>query len=116
MESQHHGLGGAGAVELAKAVIAACDQPSDFKFLYPLDLSIKVGVLKEGGRGGERRRESVCVCVVCLCVYVCHVRERACGVGRVVCGRREVTLAIGEGFAGMARGLLRFLLAAHSLC
>ncbi len=33
--------GGAGAVELAKAVIEAAEKPSDFQFLYPLDLSIK---------------------------------------------------------------------------
>jgi formyltetrahydrofolate synthetase len=28
-------------VELGKAVMAACEKPSDFKFLYPLDISIK---------------------------------------------------------------------------
>jgi formyltetrahydrofolate synthetase len=28
-------------VELAEAVVDACEQPSDFNFLYPLDLSIK---------------------------------------------------------------------------
>ena len=39
--SNHWAEGGAGAVELGKAVIAACQQPSDFKFLYPLDISIK---------------------------------------------------------------------------
>jgi methylenetetrahydrofolate dehydrogenase (NADP+)/methenyltetrahydrofolate cyclohydrolase/formyltetrahydrofolate synthetase len=33
--------GGAGAVELAKAVIKAAEKPSKFEFLYPLDLSIK---------------------------------------------------------------------------
>ncbi len=39
--SSHHPDGGDGAVELAKAVVAAADSPSDFKFLYPLDRSIK---------------------------------------------------------------------------
>ncbi len=39
--SNHWAEGGAGAVELGKAVIAACQKPSDFKFLYPLDISIK---------------------------------------------------------------------------
>ena len=39
--SEHHGKGGAGAVDLANAVVAACEQPSDFKFLYDLDMSIK---------------------------------------------------------------------------
>jgi formyltetrahydrofolate synthetase len=39
--TNHWEEGGAGAVELAKAVIKAADEPSNFKFLYPLDLSIK---------------------------------------------------------------------------
>jgi formate--tetrahydrofolate ligase len=33
--------GGNGAAELAEAVIKACEAQSDFKFLYPLDISIK---------------------------------------------------------------------------
>jgi len=33
--------GGKGAVALAKAVVNACGKPSKFKFLYPLELSIK---------------------------------------------------------------------------
>jgi methylenetetrahydrofolate dehydrogenase (NADP+)/methenyltetrahydrofolate cyclohydrolase/formyltetrahydrofolate synthetase len=33
--------GGAGGVELAKAVMAACEKPSNFRFLYPDDYSIK---------------------------------------------------------------------------
>jgi formyltetrahydrofolate synthetase len=37
----HWEEGGAGAVALAKAVIAACAKPTDFKFLYPLDWDIK---------------------------------------------------------------------------
>jgi formyltetrahydrofolate synthetase len=39
--SNHWAEGGAGAVELANAVVAACKQPSKFKFLYPLEMSIK---------------------------------------------------------------------------
>lgn len=39
--STHHADGGAGAVELAHAVIEACEQPSHFQFLYPLDIPIK---------------------------------------------------------------------------
>jgi len=39
--SAHWAEGEEGAVELAEAVVAACDKPSDFKFLYPLDMSIK---------------------------------------------------------------------------
>ncbi|MDD3718040.1 MAG: formate--tetrahydrofolate ligase [Actinomycetota bacterium] len=33
--------GGEGGQEAAEAVVAACDQPKDFKFLYPLEASIK---------------------------------------------------------------------------
>src|SRR5689334_10170634 len=39
--SNHWAEGGAGAVDLAKAVVAACDKPRKFKFLYPLEMSIK---------------------------------------------------------------------------
>lgn len=39
--TRHHALGGAGAVDLARAVMAACEQPVDFKFLYDVDLPIK---------------------------------------------------------------------------
>jgi len=37
----HWANGGEGAAKLAEAVIAACEKPSKFKFLYPLDWSIK---------------------------------------------------------------------------
>jgi len=33
--------GGEGGKELAQAVVDACEKPTDFKFLYPLDISIK---------------------------------------------------------------------------
>ncbi len=39
--SNHWAEGGKGSVELGKAVMAACEKPSNFKFLYPLDISIK---------------------------------------------------------------------------
>ncbi len=39
--SNHWAEGGQGSVDLGKAVMAACEKPSDFKFLYPLDISIK---------------------------------------------------------------------------
>jgi formyltetrahydrofolate synthetase len=56
--SNHWAQGGAGAVDLGKAVIAACEKPSDFHFLYPLDLSIKDKIEKivremYGGGGVE---------------------------------------------------------------
>jgi len=37
----HWANGGEGAAKLAEAVVAACEKPSNFKFLYPLDWSIK---------------------------------------------------------------------------
>ena len=39
--SDHWANGGAGATDLGRAVIAACEQPSDFRYLYPLELTIK---------------------------------------------------------------------------
>ncbi len=39
--STHWMDGGAGAVKLAEAVIKAAEKPSEFRFLYPLELSIK---------------------------------------------------------------------------
>lgn len=39
--SRHWMEGGQGAIPLAEAVVKACDKPSNFQFLYPLDLSIK---------------------------------------------------------------------------
>ena len=39
--ADHWAEGGAGAVALAKAVIAACQKPADFRFLYPLEWDIK---------------------------------------------------------------------------
>ncbi|NBB95969.1 MAG: formate--tetrahydrofolate ligase [Planctomycetes bacterium] len=38
--SNHWAEGGAGAAALAEAVVAACDQPTDFQLLYPDELSI----------------------------------------------------------------------------
>ncbi|GAC1533057.1 MAG: formate--tetrahydrofolate ligase [Vulcanimicrobiaceae bacterium] len=39
--STHFGDGGAGATDLARAVIAACDEPSSFHFLYPDDATLR---------------------------------------------------------------------------
>ncbi len=39
--ARHWGEGGLGAVDLAKAVVAAAEKPASFKFLYPLEKSIK---------------------------------------------------------------------------
>ena len=41
VESRHWMDGGKGAVALAEAVIKACQKPSSFEFLYPLDQPIK---------------------------------------------------------------------------
>ncbi|HWR57317.1 MAG TPA: formate--tetrahydrofolate ligase [Thermodesulfovibrionales bacterium] len=40
-ESQHWLKGGDGALELADAVIDACKDKNDFKFLYPLDMKLR---------------------------------------------------------------------------
>jgi len=39
--ANHWELGGEGAIDLAKAVVAASQKPVHFRFLYPLELSIK---------------------------------------------------------------------------
>ena len=62
--TNHWAEGGAGAVELGKAVIEACKQPGHFKFLYPLDTTtIKQKIetiVKEmyGGAGVEYSPEA----------------------------------------------------------
>ena len=44
--SNHWAEGGDGAVELAEAVVAACERESNFEFLYPLEMSIKEKIEK----------------------------------------------------------------------
>ncbi len=39
--SEHWARGAAGARELAEAVVEACEKANNFRFLYPLDISIK---------------------------------------------------------------------------
>jgi len=39
--SRHWMEGGKGAIALAEAVAKACEKPSNFKFLYPLNISVK---------------------------------------------------------------------------
>jgi formate--tetrahydrofolate ligase len=39
--ARHWAEGGEGATELAEMVVDACDQPNDFRFLYPVDWPIK---------------------------------------------------------------------------
>lgn len=40
-ESQHWLKGGEGALELADAVIEACQEPVEFRYLYPLDMPLR---------------------------------------------------------------------------
>jgi formate--tetrahydrofolate ligase len=40
-ESKHWELGGEGALEFADAVIDACEEENDFKFLYPLEMKLR---------------------------------------------------------------------------
>jgi len=42
----HWADGGKGAAKLAEAVVAACEKPSNFEFLYPLEWSIKQKIEK----------------------------------------------------------------------
>jgi methylenetetrahydrofolate dehydrogenase (NADP+)/methenyltetrahydrofolate cyclohydrolase/formyltetrahydrofolate synthetase/formate--tetrahydrofolate ligase len=44
--AEHWAEGGDGAAALAEAVIAACEKPSHFQFLYPLEWSIKQKIEK----------------------------------------------------------------------
>ena len=39
--SSHWADGGKGAIDLARAVVDACEEANDFRYLYPLELSIK---------------------------------------------------------------------------
>jgi len=39
--SEHWQYGGEGALELAQAVVDACEEPVDFKFLYPLEMPLR---------------------------------------------------------------------------
>jgi len=61
--SNHWAQGGAGAVDLAHAVVKACQKPHDFKFLYPLEMTIKEKILAivtqmYGGAGVEYSPEA----------------------------------------------------------
>jgi formyltetrahydrofolate synthetase len=61
--SDHWARGGAGAVALGEAVVAACKKPADFQFLYPLDATIKQKIetiVREmyGGAGVEYSPEA----------------------------------------------------------
>jgi formyltetrahydrofolate synthetase len=61
--TDHWARGGAGAVDLANAVVAACDRPGNFHFLYPLEMSIKdkiETIVREmyGGSGVEYSAEA----------------------------------------------------------
>ncbi len=61
--ANHWALGGAGAVELGKALIAACEKPGNFHFLYPLEIGIKEKIAKivtdvYGGAGVEYSPEA----------------------------------------------------------
>ena len=42
--SEHWLRGGDGAVELAEAVVQACEEPNDFRFLYDLDMPLRARI------------------------------------------------------------------------
>jgi formyltetrahydrofolate synthetase len=39
--TDHWAQGGGGSIDLAEAVMAACEQPKSFQFLYPLDMPLE---------------------------------------------------------------------------
>jgi methylenetetrahydrofolate dehydrogenase (NADP+)/methenyltetrahydrofolate cyclohydrolase/formyltetrahydrofolate synthetase/formate--tetrahydrofolate ligase len=41
VQADHWAKGGEGARDLAEAVVAACEEPSDFSYLYPLNMGIR---------------------------------------------------------------------------
>jgi formyltetrahydrofolate synthetase len=41
VEARHWGMGGEGATDLAEAVVAAANEPSEFSYLYPLNMGIR---------------------------------------------------------------------------
>ena len=41
VESRHHAEGGAGAADLAEAVVRACDAGGEFRFLYPPEMALE---------------------------------------------------------------------------
>jgi formate--tetrahydrofolate ligase len=54
-ESKHWEMGGDGALEFADAVIDACNDENDFKFLYPLEMKLRdrVEVITKEVYGGD---------------------------------------------------------------
>jgi formyltetrahydrofolate synthetase len=63
VRANHWAEGGLGAVDLGKAVIEACQKPSNFHFLYPVEMSIKQKIetiVREmyGGSGVEYSEEA----------------------------------------------------------
>jgi formate--tetrahydrofolate ligase len=54
-KSTHWAQGGEGAVDLADAVIDACNEKNDFKFLYPLDMKLRdrVGIIAKEVYGAD---------------------------------------------------------------
>ncbi len=61
--SNHWADGGAGSVALGQAVMAACEKPSNFKFLYPMEDSIKakieaIAIKMYGAAGVEYSEEA----------------------------------------------------------
>jgi len=63
VQANHWAEGGAGALDLANAVVEACRKPSEFHFLYPLEMSIKQKIetiVREmyGGAGVEYSPEA----------------------------------------------------------
>ena len=61
--SEAFAKGGAGAANLAEAVVKAASKPSNFNFLYPLDLPIKEKI--SDNRDEDVRRKRDCIRISC---------------------------------------------------
>lgn len=115
--SNHWAEGGAGAVALGEAVIEACKQPSQFQFLYPLDMPIKEKIetiVREiyGGAGVDyspRAEEQIAaytragfdklpICMAKTHLSISHDPELKGAPTGFIVPVREVRASVGAGF------------------
>jgi formyltetrahydrofolate synthetase len=115
--SDHHTRGGAGAVELGKAVIRACEGGSEFGYLYPLEASIKekietIAVQMYGAAGVEYSEtaekqialytkngfDKLPICMAKTHLSLSHDPEQKGAPTGFVVPVREVHASVGAGF------------------
>lgn len=115
--SNHWAEGGAGAVALGEAVVEACQQPSQFQFLYPLEMPIKEKIetiVREiyGGAGVEyspKAEEQIAaytragfdklpICMAKTHLSISHDPELKGAPTGFIVPVREVRASVGAGF------------------